>query len=259
MEMRDNEFDKLFSTKLDGYEIQPSANVWQGITEELDKSKRKKVAFIPFLSIAASIIVLIAAGILFIAKRVEPSKNHPVKATIARINYSAKLNNSVATTIKPQINEAVNPKPAPVNRVAVLHWASKQKISITEQKETIIAKNEESVLKENLPRDADLVMKSSYKAALTVVDSTTIVSIKPVIIQPEKQIAIAANLPDAAKPVVASTAKRRRIKSFGDMLNVVIAAVDKRKNKIIEFSDTDDDEATITAVNLGVIKVKKED
>jgi hypothetical protein len=41
-------------------------------------------------------------------------------------------------------------------------------------------------------------------------------------------------------------------------LNVVIAAVDKRKDKVIEFSNTDGDESSITGINLGIIKIKKE-
>ena len=52
--------------------------------------------------------------------------------------------------------------------------------------------------------------------------------------------------------------KKHRIRSLGDVLNVVIAAVDKREDKFIEFSNTDEDDATITGLNLGIIKVKKE-
>jgi hypothetical protein len=35
--------------------------------------------------------------------------------------------------------------------------------------------------------------------------------------------------------------------------------VDKRKDKLIEFSSKDDDESLITGINLGIIKVKKEE
>ena len=52
--------------------------------------------------------------------------------------------------------------------------------------------------------------------------------------------------------------KKHKIRSLGDVFNVMISAVDKRKDKIIEFSNTDEDDATITGVNLGIIKVKKE-
>lgn len=56
--------------------------------------------------------------------------------------------------------------------------------------------------------------------------------------------------------------KKKKIHSLGDLLNVVIAKVDKRDNKIIQFGggsdDDDDDLLNVTSVNLGPIKVKKQ-
>jgi hypothetical protein len=49
----------------------------------------------------------------------------------------------------------------------------------------------------------------------------------------------------------------KKLRSLGDIINIAVAKVDKRKDKFIEFSDTDDNGSTITAVNLGIIKIKK--
>jgi len=68
MDMQDREFDDVFRNKLDGFEAEPSAKVWMGIDATLDEKSRKK-AIMPWLSIAASIIVLLSAGILFIPKK----------------------------------------------------------------------------------------------------------------------------------------------------------------------------------------------
>ncbi|MGZ3836482.1 MAG: hypothetical protein ACXVB0_23405, partial [Mucilaginibacter sp.] len=63
----------------------------------------------------------------------------------------------------------------------------------------------------------------------------------------------------AVQPVTAKSAvKKRGIHNMGDLVNIVVAKLDKRKNKVIEFTDTDD-ESTITAVNMGPLKIKKED
>jgi hypothetical protein len=70
---------------------------------------------------------------------------------------------------------------------------------------------------------------------------------------------VAAQLPVTAQPNAAPAKTRHRIKSFGDLVNVVVAKVDKRKDKIIEFTDTDGDESTITGINLGFVSIKKED
>ncbi|MGZ3999543.1 MAG: hypothetical protein ACXVIY_02890, partial [Mucilaginibacter sp.] len=72
--MQDREFDDVFRNKLDGFEAEPSAKVWVGIDATLDEKSRKK-AIMPWLSIAASIIVLVSAGILFIPKKTS-TKHH---------------------------------------------------------------------------------------------------------------------------------------------------------------------------------------
>jgi hypothetical protein len=66
-------------------------------------------------------------------------------------------------------------------------------------------------------------------------------------------------LPVSDKQNTKFAKKKRRMNTFGDMMNAVIAKIDKRQNKFIEFSNTDGDEATITSVNLGIVKIKKED
>jgi hypothetical protein len=54
--------------------------------------------------------------------------------------------------------------------------------------------------------------------------------------------------------------KKHGIHSLGGLVNVLIAKVDKREDKLIEFTDDDDDNtaSSVTAVNLGVIKIKKQ-
>jgi hypothetical protein len=61
------------------------------------------------------------------------------------------------------------------------------------------------------------------------------------------------------KTTAAAQPKKRRIRSFGDLINVVVSKVDKRKDKLIEFSSKDDDESLVTGINLGIIRVKKEE
>ena len=67
MNMQDKEFDDLFRSKLDNFELEPSAQVWQNIDNELSGRKRRSI--FPILSIAASVLILLTAGILFIPKK----------------------------------------------------------------------------------------------------------------------------------------------------------------------------------------------
>jgi hypothetical protein len=51
------------------------------------------------------------------------------------------------------------------------------------------------------------------------------------------------------------TSPRQKIRSLGDLVNRVVAKVDPREEKIIQF--TDNDEGTeVSGINLGLIKFK---
>ena len=59
-----NEFDQQFKNAFDGFEMEPSEGVWNGIEQELDKKKKGIViSWTARLSIAASIIFLITVGV----------------------------------------------------------------------------------------------------------------------------------------------------------------------------------------------------
>ncbi|OYZ47613.1 MAG: hypothetical protein B7Y19_07640, partial [Sphingobacteriales bacterium 24-40-4] len=60
----DKELDKLFEQRFGDLEIEPSAAVWEKITGAMDQ-KRRKSAFPSFWMAAASIVVLISAGLLY--------------------------------------------------------------------------------------------------------------------------------------------------------------------------------------------------
>ena len=81
--MQDKEFEELFRAKLDGFETRPSGMVWENITRQLDKKPRYH-KLVPYLSIAASVIVLAAASILFIPKKTGIQQKHQPKNTIAQ-------------------------------------------------------------------------------------------------------------------------------------------------------------------------------
>lgn len=88
MNMQDNELDQLFRHKLNGAEAEPSSRVWKGISAELGHEPKKSWA--PVLRIAASVVVVLTAGIWFMLHQPEakqqvaqnkPSGQQPIKAT----------------------------------------------------------------------------------------------------------------------------------------------------------------------------------
>src|SRR5436305_14821071 len=86
MNMQDKQFDDLFRSKLGDFEVQPQAGVWQNIDAELG-GKRKKSIF-QILSIAASVLILLTAGILFIPKKGVVKHNKQETNVIAKVTPS---------------------------------------------------------------------------------------------------------------------------------------------------------------------------
>lgn len=263
MNMQDKEFDDLFRVKLGDLEMEPSAQVWENIDTELNGKKRKSI--FPVMSIAASVIILIAAGIIFIPKRenvkLDHEKNnlainHPKQSIVKPIGHEP-----VNTIIKKEIQPE---KAIAINSVAIVqHHSKKAEIVVakpTEQPAPAIEKP--APVKAEQPQlIAAVTSKQQDITSPVVPDNTTPLTVKQPAIndlsEPEPKVALASVQPTSTKqdrPVV----KRHGIRNFGDLVNIVVAKVDKRKDKVIEFTDTDDDESTLTAVNVGPVKIKKD-
>jgi hypothetical protein len=295
MSMQDKEMDELFRAKLDNLEIQPSDKVWKGIVVELDGAKRKR-SLIPIIRIAAGITVFVAVGLFFMlrgnkpvadqmanhadvkqqgiklsAKGVDgedenegnvilPKKNAQqiaaetqlkqqtdahVTAEIRNRNINSIKTNSVATNNKLAVannskhhrKKIVQPSVIEVNEI-------KQERSLPAEQQTLAALPEKEIvpMRAVVPDEPLNTDKSVVPGADNFKTGNKVASV---------------SLP-AAKPAKAPV-KKHGIRTFGDLINVVVAKVDKRQDKVIHFSDTDDDESNITGINLGFVKVKKEE
>lgn len=240
--MQDKDLDKLFQSALDDYEVAPSAKVWAGIAEELNAGKRKSV-WVPFLSIAAGIILLATVGVLFIPREVKVTR--PKTDEIAAIKQPVK-----APAIGPAITQ-----PQPANAANKVNKTRRQttveKPATTQQANDMVKPAEQPML-------ASAINKQEVSMPV-LPDTATKILVKHIDDAP-----VFASIKAPVAPVQLTTAKqtaqvkKRKIRSLGDVFNVMIAAVDKRKDKFIEFSNTDEADATITGVNLGILKIKKE-
>lgn len=258
MKTSDKELDNLFSSKLDGLETEPSSNLWGKINFELDKKPKKK-SFVPILRIAAGLIVVLSVGLLLMQNNQQVVKNKPVQ----------KITKQQVEQAKPEI---------------------KQPEILVEKKETLLLHTKNKVVKEAWPKRNKQVFYSKIniqpkekQADLSTQTSTTnkpqqdlgnmdIAAVKAVVVpdlatklkvQPENEtLETKVNAPQilpAKRSIAATIVKRKGVRNMGDLVNLVMAKVDKRNDKLIEFSDSDDgDESNITGINLGIITIKKE-
>lgn len=257
MNMQDKEMDQLFRTKLDNYEIEPSANVWANISNELNQPAQRK-SFVPLLRIAASILVLVSAGLFFLPKK-QVVTNPPKGNRLAQTPIV-----KPATPVQPGVNQQTTNPVAPVQPVqpkqqiaAVSHHTTVQ------QPAAISPKPEVDMVPQVNPANSQQLIAAvdNNKTAGTnhampegPIKLTPAEDTPGFITKPANAIT-ASNTPDAGndeQPPV----KKRKAHGLGGFLNKVIAAVDKRDDKIIEFTDTDEGDS-VTGINLGILKMKK--
>jgi hypothetical protein len=263
MEMQDKEFDDMFNSKLGDLQMEPSARVWDEITDELDGKKAKR-SIMPWLTIAASVIVLVTAGILFLGKNTKRHGKHtkPDQLALNQNHAAVKTKDDTGKTIiEPVITAKSN------NRVAsTLNRAAHQNLS---QANNVTVPH---VIKEvNTNKETEPPAKADDQQLLASIPQTESNVLQGVV--PGREIKLAPRSLDiedqaqAGKPIAASDAKpvttgfkKHGIHSLGGLINVLVAKVDKRQDKLIEFTDSDDDdtESSITGVNLGIIKIKKQ-
>jgi hypothetical protein len=293
--MQDKEMDELFRAKLDNLEIKPSDKVWKGIVVELDGAKRKR-SLVPIVRVAAGITVFIAIGLFFMLKGNKPVNNQMANHTGAKqqgIKLSAKgvdeedeNGESIITSKQTARQVAAETEKQQKDQAKAVNEVRNTKINNI-RTNGIVVNNKLAVANNSKHRAAKTVQPSAIEVKEIEQERSTPAEQQTLAALPEKEIKpTEAVVPDeplnAAKPVipgaddfktgnkVASVAlpvikpakapvKKHGIRTFGDLINVVVAKVDKRQDKVIHFSDTDDDESNITGINLGFVKVKKEE
>ncbi|EHQ25266.1 hypothetical protein [Mucilaginibacter paludis] len=257
MNMSDKDFDQLFQSKLANMEMEPSASVWNNITDELDGKKKNKSAGLPFMQIAAGIIVLMGVSLFFLRPNTEKIPLHGYAAITTSKTADVRAEDATEGAIYDTANTNTLVIAA-VSRPAK-HVVKKQAITkiVSEPVNTNVDSVQSPIIvatmasNVNTPQATDVSRRSTAGSDVNPPAQSRYAT-------PLNQV----NTLAAAKNATAKNAqpvKRRKIHSLGDILNVVIAKVDKREDKIIEFTnDSDDETFNITGVNLGLFKAKKE-
>ncbi|RQO75698.1 hypothetical protein DBR43_10195 [Pedobacter sp. KBW06] len=232
--MQDKDFDQLFKDRFEEAEIQPSSNLWGNIEQEL--APKKKKAFPVYWAAAAVVVIATTIGLL--SQRTEPLKLQ---------------GNTAETTAQVEnVPVAVPKQNASVEEPADLRPESTPLVLAPKVKlENLVRKNSQMALQPN-----EEVKRQQVKVADVVPEPKE--EIKPVLTM-EKEIMIAKIDPPVVHEQnnqIAETEVRERkgIRNVGDVINFVVDKLDKRENKIIQFKTDDDDNSSLIAVNIGILK-----
>lgn len=242
----DKELDKLFRQKFEEAEFQPSANLWDKISDKMDRKEKPKKAF-PMLWMAASILVAVSVGLWFY-RPVQVIKlqgsDHQIAANISEPVAGRAVDLPVDEQIYPEVKN-FNFRKSVVTPAAVeITGTDEPVIEPQEPLEIVVAKvnprrnsNTEAVAK------TETKVPTRYYGDQSQLDVTQPDMIASAEIQEE-----ITDVEPEAKPA-------RRIKSIGSLVNFVIAKVDRRDDKLIEFKDSDEG-SEVSGINLGLLKLK---
>jgi len=241
--IQDKDFDQLFKDAFADAEVAPSRDLWSGIESEIEP-KKKRILPIFWLS-AAAVLLMVTVGFLLyqqqenqpkqLAKNIEPKKNQPVienkpsieapkTLTIPAEKVETDIKASAMTAgevTKTKVQEDV--KPTEKKRIFTAPEMQKQ--------ETIIAKAEQPK-QEIIKKKIEEAIQQPSETVIAMVETPT-----EDVINEEDQ-------------------SNKAIRNVGDVVNLIVNKVDKRKDKFIQFR-TDDDDSSLSSINIGPFKFGK--
>lgn len=249
--MPDKEFDNLFRDKFMDAEIEPSANLWANIEQQL--TPKRKRSFPIYWMAAASVAIAITALLVF--QKTEKIKlygpgevaiNKPVATDV--IAVPGEVTTQVAeTSTEPSTKSFANAtSKTNMPRVQNLQYGTP---------ENKTEKNQEDLQPNNMI--AHLPIKKIEIEPMNVVPKEAVATTD------NSQTMIAsAEVPQKLENVnsiseTETATEKKGIRNVGDLVNFVVDKIDKRDKKLIRFNTDDDDNSSIIGINLGFVKLNQ--
>ena len=230
------DFDKLLREKFDSFEAAPSARSWQQISSQLEGKKNK----LPVLWLAAAAIAAVIAAALWLnvptakPKAAVVAKEHKegreiaeLKVSQARSEKQSRPDLKIVPVSKGTVSRLRRPKQKPMRMIDVPQQ------TVVSQKSPSPALTVTALeIKEPVETVSKLASEEFYTAVLCGTEQNC----------------------GGSEPATSRT----RIKSVGDLVNFVVGKVDKRKDKIIEFTKEEEGDV-VSGINLGLVHFKNKE
>ncbi len=256
MKMQDKEVDDLFQSKLSDFESQPSPNIWKHIENELDNMQKRRI-WIPILSIAASVFGLFSLVVILIQFNKEDHKTNGITyLTYNHHQNNFKITPSTKQLLKQTTVEAPNLKGFKVSNnskgvyIRTSEVKSKQIVSEGDS-------NSDSIRVSQDEQTMNYPIKVNQVSNILSDSNTKFINVPSVLVNIKHEL----NTPEASQQdnqfiIKPKKTTQNKIRNLGELINALVAKVDKRKDKFIEFTESDEG-SNITELNLGIFKIKK--
>ncbi|MGV3686653.1 MAG: hypothetical protein ACO1NS_13565 [Daejeonella sp.] len=246
----DKELDKLFQRHFEEADFQPSESVWGKIAAKMDRKEKAKRPLPLFWMAAASILVVVGAGLWFgKPEEVIKLQGMPKQLTQEAGGNSVDVVAPEAPLIEP---EQTIIKGFDFSKLATSQQdksAAPEEVTLPEKvmeeapKQELTALNNSRKSTADAPQSDKNVRVPRYTGDQSQLDVT----------QPDMIASTEVSENDLVPEHTAAPAKR--VRGIGGIINLVISKVDPREDKIIEFKDGSEG-SEVSGINLGLIRLK---
>lgn len=225
--MPDKSFDRIVKDKFEHFNTEPKPTLWENISKQLDEKRAKKR--IPYFWLSAACVLILASFAFWFNSNSVPNSDLNADSQLVQApeNPITIISETEPKVLNIAVAKAKQSRPATKTKSSP---SSLQTAAIVSRPDLKSENLQTQVLQEE-----KLVVESESLSAATET---------PLVVAAETEIE------EAAKPA------KRRVRSLSDLVNFVVAKVDRREDKLIETSDQDA-VLEISALNLGLLKFKK--
>lgn len=242
--IQDKDFDQLFKDAFSDAEVTPSRDLWSSIESEIEPKKKR---IVPFYWLYAAAVLLIATVGVFIYQ--QQNTDHSDR----------NLASNRTETIKPEVKgNSVNDSISAIPQ-AVEKQVENTMPVVTKKPSSSIAKTNKIELKpEEKPRVVTAPEMQKQETMIAKVEDPQQdikEKIKEAIQQPKEMVTAMVETP-TTDVINENDQSNKGIRNVGDVVNLIVNKVDKRKDKFIQFR-TDDDDSSLSSINIGPFKIGK--
>lgn len=247
----DNELDKLFQKNFVDLDIEPANTTWDNISDQLDGQKRAKKNFPSAWMAAAGVVIVLSAG-LWLFRPVEVIKLHGLVQNTEEVVSEPLISGSD----EQDANTLVKDKQASdfIDMLPKLSKVSKMKSSEIKNQENIHVPTEKEEINSFVVQERVTRVPIELKAKVVLPELNSFDKNVELIVD-DQVLAKSDYITEDIQPEEQVYNTQRKIKSIGSLVNFVIAKVDRRENKIIEFKDGDEG-SELAGLNLGIVKYR---
>lgn len=245
--IRDKDFDQLFKDAFADAEVTPSRDLWSNIESEIIP-KKKRIIPIYWLSAAAVLLIATIGVLVYQQQNTGSGGKHLANNTIKKTK---------SVVQEPVVKDASAAIVAPVENIApVLPVRPKAVSAIAKTK--VKQEVKPAVEQPRIVTAPDMQKQETVIAKVEEPKKDIKTKIEEAILKPREEIvtAVVATPVKTDDPVNENEQSNKGIRNVGDVVNLIVNKMDKRKDKLIQFR-TDDDDSSLASINIGPFKIGK--